>query len=88
MLKEFYASHPNKKLLGKVKDVELTHLQQTVNVYQPIEAYSEKWDHIEDKETGKFVSANPIPGTRVRNDLPPLYIQWKEDWKTRRANQR
>ena len=88
MLKEFYENNPNQNLLGKIKDPPLTNLQRSVNVYEPIEAYTQKWNHIEDKKDNTFVSAHPIPGTLKRNDLPPLYIQWKEDWKNRRANTR
>ena len=83
MLQEFYKNNPNPNLLGKAKDLSLTNLQESVNVYEPIEAYTEKWNHREDKKTGKFLGADPVPGTRNRNDLPPLYIQWKEDWKYR-----
>ena len=81
MLKEFYDTHPNKTLLGKVKSNKLLlnkyqveHMNGTRNIYEPIEAYSEKWEH---------GNAKPIEGTRRRNDLPPLYIQWKEDWRVR-----
>lgn len=84
MLKEFYEDNPNPNLLGKVINPPLTRLQEVSNVYEPIEAYTEKWKHVEDSKTRTYVSANAIPGTRKRNDLPPLYIQWKEDWKTRR----
>ena len=83
MLQEFYKNNPNPNLLGKVTDPPLTKLQKSVNVYDPIEAYSERWLHKEDKKTGEFLGAEPIPGTRKRNDLPPLYIQRKEDWRIR-----
>ena len=83
MLQEFYKNNPNPNLLGKVTDPPLTELQKSVNVYEPIEAYTEKWTHKENRKTGEFLGAEPVPGTRKRNDLPPLYIQWKEDWKTR-----
>jgi hypothetical protein len=65
-----------------IEDHPLTELQESCNVYEPMEAYTEKWNHVEDKD-GTFVSANPIPNTRVRNDLPPLYIQWKDDYRKR-----
>ena len=86
MLKEFYENNPNPNLLGKVVDPPLTDLQRSVNVYEPIEAYTEKWTHKENRKTGEFLGAEPVPGTRKRNDLPPLYIQWKEDWKNRFAS--
>ena len=88
MLKEFYANNPNPNLLGRVVDPPLTELQRSVNVYEPIEAYTEKWNHVEDTKTRTYITADLIPNTRRRNDLPPLYIQWKEDWKTRCATGR
>jgi hypothetical protein len=60
----------------------LTDLQQCGTVYEPIETYSEKWKHEVDKN-GTMTKAFPIEGTRHRSDLPPLYIQWKQDWKRR-----
>ena len=70
------------------KDLELNGLQQahvagTLNVYEPIEAYSEKWETIT-KKVGyweDYVSARPIPDTRKRNDLPPISSQWRESYK-------
>tara|TARA_R100000458_G_C8087870_1_gene119845 strand:- start:200 stop:538 length:339 start_codon:yes stop_codon:yes gene_type:complete len=67
-----------KPILGKAKDTSLTKLQESCNVYDPIEAYEEEWKH--DDKTG---TGTPIEGTRQRSDLPPLYIQWKDDWKRR-----
>ncbi len=67
-----------KPILGKPKNSSLTELQESYNVYDPIEAYVEKWDHNE--KTGE---GTPVPGTRRREDLPPLYQQWKTDWSRR-----
>ena len=63
----------------------LTKLQASGNVYEPIEAYEEKWEHIEstDEDGSIIILASPIEGTRCRSDLPPLYLQWKQDWKRR-----
>tara|TARA_R100000808_G_scaffold24460_1_gene56390 strand:+ start:1291 stop:1653 length:363 start_codon:yes stop_codon:yes gene_type:complete len=66
------------KINPEKMDYPLTELQESCNVYEPIEAYEEDWDHNE--KTGQ---GTPIPGTRRRSDLPPLYIQWKDDWKRR-----
>jgi len=65
-------------------------------VYEPIEAYSERWKaHSSDKIwfcwwSGQgypmYNGASPIPGTRKRNDLPPLFLQWKDDAKKRRKS--
>ena len=52
------------------------------NVYKPIEAYVEEWVHVSDKD-GNFISAHPKPGTRVRQDLPPLAEQWRRDAEAR-----
>jgi hypothetical protein len=48
------------------------------DVYEPIKAWSEQWHH--DKKGDNHY---PIEGTKVRNDLPPLYLQWREDYKER-----
>ena len=60
----------------------LTNLQSTYNVYEPIEAYYEEWEHIKDKN-GTFIKAYPKPGTRRRQDLPSLSEQWRADAKSR-----
>ena len=62
------------------------HQRGEINVYEPIEAYSEKWEHHfikQGKDYGQYIRATQVPNTRVRNDLPPLYLQWKEDFKAR-----
>jgi hypothetical protein len=79
---EWYANwreHPGKGTtgLGSFKHT-LTPLQQNHEVYEPIEAYSEQWYH-----DRKGDNHHPIEGTRVRNDLPPLYLQWRDDYKRR-----
>lgn len=55
-------------------------LQSTMDVYSPIEAYTETWDHRSKKSKwgwDEFISASPKPGTRKRSDLPSLATQWK-----------
>ena len=61
----------------------LTELQESCNVYEPIEAYTEDWNH--DEKTGV---GTPVPGTRRQEDLPPLYQQWKTDWSKRNGRLR
>ena len=56
------------------------HLEGTFNVYAPIEAYIEKWEHVADKR-GQFITAHPIPGTRERKNLPSISQQWRSDWE-------
>mgnify|MGYP003153561399 FL=1 len=70
-----------------LNSIQKLHQRKILNVYDPIEAYNEKWEHHSiksGKDFGKYVSANPIPGTKVRNDLPPLYLQWKEAFRNDR----
>lgn len=57
---------------------QIAHLYGGLDVYKPIEAYTEEWVHNTDSE-GNFVSAYPKPGTKVRSDLPPLAEQWRAD---------
>tara|TARA_R110002020_G_scaffold57933_10_gene159106 strand:+ start:1397 stop:1672 length:276 start_codon:yes stop_codon:yes gene_type:complete len=75
------------KKIAKNKTVELSNLQKQhqngeINLYQPIEAYSEKWVH-ETDDDGNFVKAYPVPGTRKRADLPPIATQWQQDYQNR-----
>ena len=63
------------------KPKDLTDLQKSGTVYEPIEAYMQKWKHETDKN-GTMTNAYPV-GEPQRADLPPLYIQWKQDWKRR-----
>ena len=67
--------------LEKVHPLQLAHKQGEIDLYQPIEAYSQKWKTIFDKH-GEYVSAHPV-GEPTRNDLPPVYMQWKQDFNTR-----
>jgi len=57
--------------------LQLAHIAGEINLYANTEAYSEEWYH-------KGSTYYPIPGTRKLNDLPPIYIQWKDAY--RRAN--
>jgi len=64
------------------------HLNAEINIYEPIEAYSQDYKHISHTSKDKyglFRSAVPV-GEKKRNDLPPLYLQWKEDYRRRYAN--
>ena len=55
------------------------HKEGKINVYAPVEAYSEEWKHVTDKN-GNFVSARPVEGTRKRDNLPPVAEQWKREY--------
>ena len=69
-----------KIILNGLNNTQRMHIEGKINVYEPIEAYEERWE----TETTKdgywewFKSARPIPGTRRRADLPPLFMQWKD----------
>ncbi len=78
-----------KRINEEISKFPLTELQKSCNVYEPIEAYEEKWDHVESLEEDGVITilAFPIEGTRQRSDLPPLYQQWKTDW-SRKNNAR
>lgn len=60
----------------KLNRLQKLHIQGEINLYQPIETYREKWFH----DAKVFY---PIEGTRRRDDLPPIYLQWKEDYRRR-----
>ena len=91
-LKQWYEDHPSKEAQEGLRYARLhdptfysksqaDHIMKKINLYEPIEAYREKWYH--NNKTGKY---NPIPNTKQRDDLPPIYLQWKEDYKRRFRN--
>ena len=62
--------------------IQVLHQSGELNVYEPVEAYSEKWI-TKTKKQGyweDYVSAQPVPGTRKRSDLPPIATQWRESF--------
>ena len=70
---------------GSLNPLQQQHIQGSLDVYQPILAHSERWV-TKTKKNGyweDYESASPIPNTQRRNDLPPVYMQWKEDYKKR-----
>ena len=91
MLKEWYNSHPSKELNGRTYSAEhddnlnrlqVMSLKGELDLRVPVESYSEVYEPRYDKH-GKYVSATAVVGTRKRNDLPPIYMQWKEDYRKR-----
>lgn len=68
----------------ELNSFQKAHIEGSFDVYKPIEAYVEQWNSVYD-ESGSFVSASPIPNTKVRQDLPSLAEQWKSDFKSRRS---
>tara|TARA_R100000742_G_C4279664_1_gene105119 strand:- start:3831 stop:4115 length:285 start_codon:yes stop_codon:yes gene_type:complete len=64
--------------------IQRLHLKGELDVYAPIVAYDERWS-TKMKKNGyweDFESASPIPNTKRRNDLPPIYLQWKDAAKS------
>ena len=61
---------------SKLNDLQLKHMSGDINLYEPIEAYSQAWDH--DNKAQTWAAKE---GTRKRNDLPPVYMQWKQAYK-------
>ena len=53
--------------------LQKAHLNNELNLYKPIESYSIRWNHNDREQTW-----SPIEGTKKRNDLPPVYMQWKQ----------
>ena len=53
---------PSGEKIVKADPKHLTKLQESYNVYEPIEEYDQYGQ---------------------RSDLPPLNVQWKQDWKRR-----
>ena len=89
MLKEFYEKNPSKKLNGKrwnyrdnlssLHSLQQSHHEGKINLYSPIKAFSEQWKHVVDRHKG-CVTSHPIEGTRRRNDLPPVAVQWQQSY--------
>ena len=76
------------KAIISLNDSQTEHVHGLLNVYEPIKAYSQQYKHYTDpKEPGKFLKATPI-GEPRRNDLPPIYLQWKEDFRRRKLADR
>ena len=66
--------HYDYRLDGTLNELQIMHMNGEIDLHEPIEAYFEKYD-----KKGK-----PIPGTRVRKDLPSIAQQWKSDHSRRR----
>lgn len=62
------------RLDNTLTELQIMHMNKEIDLHEPIEAYFEKYN-----KEGK-----PIPGTRVRKDLPSIAQQWKTDYNKRR----
>ena len=69
-----------------LNNLQVQHLKGELDLYKPIEAFSMRYDTKSDKNK-QYVSASPSESTRRRNDLPPIYMQWKEDYRKRYVGQ-
>lgn len=69
-----------------LNNIQKAHLNGELNIYAPIEAYSEEWVHKMDDD-GNFIEAYPKPNTRRRADLPSVSEQWREDAKRKYTNE-
>ena len=63
----------------KLNSLQIQHRKGELNLYAPVETYSEKWKQVLDKR-GDFISASPIAGTKVKDNLPPIAEQWKREY--------
>lgn len=65
------------KINASLNTTQLAHRRGLLDVYEPIVAYSTKWETKYDKN-GQYLSAAPVENSSKRNDLPPVYMQWKD----------
>ncbi len=63
-----------------LNSIQQAHIRGEINLYKPIEAYSQNFDTV--YVDGVFVKAIPLGDPR-RNDLAPIYMQWKRDYAKR-----
>lgn len=82
-LKDHPSSMAGKRMSNIERDTTLNniqadHLGGELDVYAPVEAYKQQWFHKKDKYY-------PV-GEKVREDLPPIYIQWKDNYRKRFVN--
>jgi len=60
-----------------LNSTQLAHADGTFNIYEPVEAYKVAWFHKKDVYY-------PIDGSKKREDLPPVYIQWKDAYRKKK----
>ena len=65
------------KIASLLNPIQQAHNRGELNVYEPITAYSTRWETQYDKN-GQYLSSRPVPSSSRRNDLPPVYMQWKD----------
>ena len=57
-----------------LNSLQQAHIRGELSLYENVEAYKEQWYH-------KGDTYYPLPDTKVREDLPPIYIQWKDAYR-------
>jgi hypothetical protein len=70
-------SYDWKKDLKNLNQTQLDHVKGIINIYEPIEAYKMKWFH-----KGKVYY--PLTNSLVKENLPPVYIQWKDAYRKKK----
>ena len=60
---------------GLLNSLQEAHINGEIDLYEPIEAHIEEWEHVTDR-SGKFIKAYPKSDTRFRKDLPTIAQQW------------
>jgi hypothetical protein len=70
-----YREDPN------LNELQLAHIRGEINLYDSIPATKQDWYH--DKKGNNHY---PIEGTKVDANLPPIYLQWKDDYRKRITN--
>ena len=66
------SQHYDFRVDDTLNELQKAHVRGDIDLYRPIECYQEQWNH--DNKTQTW---SPIEGTKKRNDLPPVYMQWK-----------
>ncbi len=64
--------HYDCRVDDNLNELQKAHIRGDIDLYRPIECYEEQWNHETQTQTW-----SPIQGTKKRNDLPPIYMQWK-----------
>lgn len=72
------------RVLHELNALQKRHLRGTIDVYALINTFTQAWHHDRKKPMHWF----PIEGTEKPATLPPIYIQWKDDYRKRYGQQR
>ena len=70
---------------GMLNSIQRAAVVHGMDLHQTVPAWKDKWIHVEDKD-GKFERAYKSKDPKelgIPADLPPIAIQWKQDYSTR-----